>query len=122
VIDRQKSHVLGVVFDEARQRHHLTRGLGLDVDFRQRLWIGLQRGRHFQNHVVTVELCKVLCHLSLAKGIVKRLVDQRRLDAETRGLIAIDGQGQHGTLVCWSVAVSRSCGSLAISASSFGAQ
>ncbi len=42
--------------------------------------------------MVGVELREILRHLTLANGIIDRRVDQRRLDAEACGPVAIDGQ------------------------------
>ena len=42
--------------------------------------------------MILVELGEVLRHLALAEGVVERVVDQLRLDAEAAGGVAIDGQ------------------------------
>ncbi len=52
--------------------------------------------QHFHDDVVTVHLGEILGDLALAEGIVERVIDQLRLDAEACRLIAIDGQRQRG--------------------------
>ena len=54
----------------------------------------LQLRQHFQDHVIAVELREVLRDLALAERVVERVVDQLRLDAEARRLVAVDGQRQ----------------------------
>ena len=72
----------------------------------------LQLGQNLQHHVIAVELREVLRHLTLSERIVKRIVDQLRLNAEARRLVAVDGQGQRcaaGLLVGRDVAQLGQC-------------
>jgi len=46
--------------------------------------------------MIAVELREVLRHLTLAEGVIQRIVDQLRLDAVARGGIAVDLQLQRG--------------------------
>src|ERR1700687_3544685 len=45
--------------------------------------------------MVAVCLSEKLGRLPLAEGVVKRLIDRRRLNSEARCLVAVDGEGQH---------------------------
>ena len=60
----------------------------------QRRRIALELRQDLHDDVVAVELREVLRDLALAEGVVERVVDQLRLDAEARGLVAVDRQGQ----------------------------
>ena len=46
--------------------------------------------------MIAVELGEILRDLPLAERVVERVVDQLRLDAEARCLVAVDRQGQRG--------------------------
>jgi len=48
--------------------------------------------------VVAVRLGEELRRLALTEGIVERLVDGRRLDAEARRLVAVDVERQHAAV------------------------
>ena len=52
-------------------------------------------GRTSSTIWIRVHLGEVLAHLALAEGVVKRVVDQLRLDAVARRLVPVDG-GKHG--------------------------
>src|SRR5579862_1640511 len=95
MVDRQEGHVLGIEFDERRERDLLIGDRRLDVELVQRVRVRLQPGRDLENHVVGVQLREVLRHLALPEGVVERLVDDRRLNPEARGLVAVDRQRQH---------------------------
>jgi hypothetical protein len=43
--------------------------------------------------VIAVELGEILGHLPLPERVVKRVVNQLRLDAEARRPVSVDGQG-----------------------------
>ena len=45
--------------------------------------------------MIAIELREVLGDLTLAEGVVERIVDHRGLQAEARGLIAVNGDGHH---------------------------
>jgi hypothetical protein len=96
---RQVADLVRVIVHEGRHRHLLPGDGRLDVELVERVRIGLQPGRDLQDHVVTVELREVLRHLPLSEGVVERLVDQRRLYAEARGLVAVDDQRQRRAAV-----------------------
>ena len=51
-------------------------------------------GQDFQDHEIGLELGEILRDLALAEGVVERIVDRLRRYAETRGLVAIDGDLQ----------------------------
>ena len=65
-----------------RARRRCSQGVGILLEF----------GLHFQDHVVLVELRENGRDLALAEGVVERVVDRLRSDAEARGGIAIDDQ------------------------------
>jgi hypothetical protein len=72
----------------------------------------LHLGQNLHYHVIAVELSEVLRHLTLPERIVERIVDQLRMDAETRRLVPVDGQGQRraaGLLIARNVAQLRQC-------------
>ena len=48
---------------------------------------------HFEHHVVLVELREHRRDLPLAEGVVERVVDHLRRDAQARGGVAVDHQG-----------------------------
>ena len=52
----------------------------------------LELRQRFQNHVVLVELRVHRADLPLAEGVVQRVVDGRRRDAQARGGDAVDDQ------------------------------
>ena len=108
--DREWPHRHAGPGREGRQRHLIARGRRLHIDLVQRIEAALQLGQHFQDHVIAVELREVLRHLALAERIIQRVVDQLRLDAVARRLVAVDRQRQRRAVVCWSVATSRSSG------------
>ncbi len=95
VVDRQIGHVLRVVLGHRRQRHHLAGQRRLQVQLVERGRVGLQRRRDLEHHVIAVGLGEELRRLPLAEGIVQRLIDGGRLNAETRRLIAVDVERQH---------------------------
>ena len=71
----------------------------------------LEVGLHFQHHVVLVQLREHGRDLPLAEGVVERVVDHLRRDAEARGGVAVDDQMRSaGPSFCWSLATSRSSG------------
>ena len=51
-------------------------------------------GQDLLDHVIGVDLGEILRDLPLAEGVVERVVDQLRLDAEARRHVAIDRQRQ----------------------------
>ena len=57
------------------------------------------RRRHFHDHPVGIRLGKILGDLPLAERIVKRVVNDLRLNAEARRLIAVDRQRQRRALI-----------------------
>ena len=87
--DQERPDVLRVGFDQGRQRNELPGARRLDVDLIERADIALQLGQHFENEVIGI-VGEILRHLALAERIVERVVDELRLDAETRRRIAID--------------------------------
>ena len=95
LIDSGRTGTRGPV-REGRQRHLLAGGRRLDVDLVQRVEVALQLRQHLQDHVIAVELREILRDLALAEGVVQRVVDQLRLDAEARGRVAVDRQRQRG--------------------------
>src|SRR5580704_10395608 len=91
--DQERPDVLGVGFDQGRQRHELSAARRADVDLIERAHIALQRWQHFENEVIGI-VGEILRHLALAERIVERVVDELRLDAETGRRIAIDVDGE----------------------------
>ena len=94
MVDGQEGRRLGRPFDQRAERHLLAGQRRFDEDMVERLGSVLELGQHLHDHVVAVDLGEVLRDLPLAEGVVKRVVDQLRLDSESRGLIAVDRQGQ----------------------------
>ena len=92
VTDRQRRDRRRRPFGEGAERHHLAARGRTDVDEVQALRVALQVGPNFLNHVVGVDLGEILRDLPLAVGVVQRVVDQLRLDAEARRHVAIDRQ------------------------------
>ena len=79
------------VFDTAAE-DVLPAGDGLDVDFLQRVGIELELRIGFENDVILVELGVESVDLALSEGVVERVVDGLRRDAEAGGGSAIDDQ------------------------------
>src|SRR5207245_6067312 len=69
------------------------------VNIFQRIRILLELRIHFQNHMILIELGKNRGEPSRAKGIVKRVVNVGGKNAESRGGVAVDGDGSDETLV-----------------------
>ena len=67
-------------------------GGGLDVDRLQRVRVLLVGGRDLEDDVVLVERREDVRDLALAEGVVERVVDELRQDAEPRGRVAIDDE------------------------------
>ena len=61
---------------------------------------------------------KYCADLALTEGVVERVVDHLRLDAEARRLVAVDLIESCGAFACWSVETSASWGSVFSFASS----
>src|SRR6267143_177314 len=64
----------------------------LYVNVFQRIGILLELRIDFQDHVILVELGKNCGDLSLAKGIVERVINVGRKNSEARGGVAVDGE------------------------------
>ena len=62
--------------------------------------LALLVGQHLQDHDVGVELREILPDLALPEGVVERVIDHLRLDAETRRRVAIDSDESCGALPC----------------------
>ncbi len=56
--------------------------------------LALQIRQDLHDHVVGVELGEILRDLPLPEGVVERVVDLLRREAEAGGLVAVDGQRQ----------------------------
>ena len=84
----------GIDVHQDGKRYSLARQRRLDVDAVERVEAILQFGRHLQDDPIGIELSKILGDLPLAIGVVERVVDRLRRDAEARGLIAIDRDSQ----------------------------
>ena len=89
MVDRQIRDLLSIELREGRQRHLLAGKRRPDIKLFETVRIFLQGRGDFENHVVTIQLGEVLRHLALAEGVVKRIVDDRGLQAEARRLIAV---------------------------------
>ena len=96
--DRERPHRHAGPGRKGRQRHLIARGRRLHIDLVQRVEAALQFRQHFEDHVIAVELRKILRHLALAERIIQRVVDQLRLDAVARGGVAVDLQLQRGAV------------------------
>jgi hypothetical protein len=94
VADRQGRDRLRRPTHEGGERHLLAGQRRLQVDAVQRLGIALERRQNLHHNVVAVELREILRDLALPEGVVERIVDQLRLNAEPSGLIAVDRQSQ----------------------------
>ena len=66
----------------------------VEKDLIERVRRGLQFGQNLHHYVVAIELSEILGHLSLAERIVKDVVDQLRLNAKTRRLVAVNRERQ----------------------------
>ena len=71
---------------------HLFAGTGLDVETAERVRALAEFGRHFQDHVVLVDLRKHDGDEALSKGVVQRVVDGCCSYAKPRSGIAIHDQ------------------------------
>ena len=96
--DRQRPHRHAGPAGKGRQRHLVAGRRRFHVDLVQRVEAALQLRQHFEDHLVGVELGKILRHLALAERVIERIVDQLRLDAVARGGIAVDLQLQRGAV------------------------
>ena len=65
-----------------------------DVDLLERGRVALKLRQHLLDHLISVHLGEILRHLPLAEGVVERIVDQLRLDAEARSHVAVDLERQ----------------------------
>ena len=74
---------------EGAQRH-LAAGVRANVDVVERVRIALKLRRDFEHHVILIELREHRRHLPLPEGVVQRVVDQIRRDAEARSGQPID--------------------------------
>ena len=92
--DRKRSHGHGRPFGEGGKRHQLAGVRRLQIEQIEGLGVLLQRRRQLHDDVIGVDLGEELRHLPLAEGVVKRVVNLLRLDAETRRLISVDLQLQ----------------------------
>ena len=81
--------LVGVDVDQRGERHRAAVG-GLEVDAVERANVLLQLGQHFEHDEIGIGLREVLRDLALAEGIVERVVDHLRLDAEARRGVAVD--------------------------------
>ena len=66
---------------KSAQRDLLSAGR-VEIDLLQYGRAGLEARKHFQYHVVLIERCENSGNDALAKGVIKRIVDSRRQDAE----------------------------------------
>ena len=92
--DQQRADAVAVDVDEGRQRHRAAGQRRLDVKAVERREVLLQFGQDFQHHEIGFELGEILRDLALAEGIVQRVVDRLRRNAEARSLVAVDGDLQ----------------------------
>jgi hypothetical protein len=90
VVDAQRRGRLGQR-DHFAQRHHAG-GLRGDVDALQRLGAELEMGIHLFDDIVLAEGREELRDRPLAEGVVERVVDSRRRDAQTGGRVPVDRQ------------------------------
>ena len=90
--DLERTGLAGVDFDQRRQRHDAAGERRFDIEPVERGEVRLQFGQDFQDEEIGIELGVVLRDLALPVGVVEGVVDQLRRDAETGGLIAIDGE------------------------------
>ena len=88
VVHRQRRLRLGHL-RERRERHHVATAAAHE-DRLQRLRVLLELRLHLEDHAVLVELRVHRRHLALAVGVVERVVDRRRGDAEPGRGVAID--------------------------------
>src|SRR6516164_7935282 len=72
---------------------------GFDVKVFQRVRILLELRIDFQNHMILIQLREDGRDLALAVGIVKRVVDVRRKDAQARSGVAVDTERRKQALV-----------------------
>ena len=77
--------------DHFAQRHHAG-GLRGDVDALQRVGAELEMGIHLLDDIVLAEGREELRDRPLAEGVVERVVDSGRRDAETGGRVPVDRQ------------------------------
>src|SRR5260370_23486033 len=91
----------GVARVETRESaERYLRAVGrLYIDIFQRIRILLKLRIDFQDNVILIELGKNGGDLALAKGIVERVVNVGKKNAQTRGGIAVDGERSEETLV-----------------------
>ncbi len=84
----------------------------------------LELGLDLEHHAVLVGLGEDGRDQALAEGVVERVVDGRRRDAEAAGGVAVDvDDTPAGPLSCRSLATSASCGQLrAVRSTSRGTQ
>ncbi len=90
VRNQERPDVIAVDGDQRRQRHRAAGERRFHVEAVERRQVLLQIGKDFQNHEVGFQLREILRDLALAEGVVERIVDRLRRDAEARRLIAID--------------------------------
>ena len=105
MIDRQRNVRLLPVRERA-ERHRLARRR-LHVTWSSESGL-VWNGVYLEHHMVLVQLREDGRDLPLAEGIVERVVDHLRRDAEARRGIAVDDERRLKPPVCWSEATSRS--------------
>ena len=88
---RQRPDLAGVDVDQRGQRHGAAGQRRLHIEPVERREVLLQLGQDFEHDEIGVELREILRDLALAEGVVERVVDHLRLDAEARGRVAVDG-------------------------------
>ena len=94
VADRQRLNRRGRPFGEGAHRHHLVADGRADIELVERRRVAPQVGQDLLDHLIGVDLGEILGDLPLTEGVVERVVDQLRLDAEARGHVAVDLEGQ----------------------------
>jgi hypothetical protein len=92
------------------------------VDVLQRLRAADVARRHLHDHAVLVQLVVDGRHLALAEGVVERVVDVARGDAQARGAVLVDVHKVSTPFSCWSVSTSVSAGCRFIASASRVAQ
>ena len=75
------------------ERNLRTRG-GVHIDPVERIEVALECRQDLHDHVIAAELGEILSDLPLAEGVVDCIVNELRIDAVARGLIAVDRQRQ----------------------------
>ena len=91
--NQKRTDVSGIDSHHGRKRDQLSVGRRLDVKVIQRSELALQFRQHFKNNLIGI-IGEILRDLILPEGGVERGVNLRRLNAEARCSVAIDGDGE----------------------------